>query len=239
MISGVLTSLRLRDPRATQLQSECNLPLISSTTRHSRHDHAERRAFSDHSQVHLPTFPSIATMGICLSCLGLRSPSEDDPDRRRLLYDDYQPTATNYGTWGTHAIPPENMMSAEEVQREQEEFSRITQEASDHIIEIFPHNHPSMRNITSPPPQSNGQLEPMNGEGSQHETQGQSYQDILLSMIPGDKSKRSIRIYPSSRPNSSSRNAPSMRSKSSSSRLNESLREKAVGVFVKFDVDLP
>ena len=178
-------------------------------------------------------------MGACLSCLGLRHSSEDDPDRQRLLYDDYQPTATNYGTWGNHAIPPENMMSPEEVQREQEEFSRITQKASDHIVEIFPHNHPSMRNVTSPPPHINGQLDQSNGEGSQHEAQGQSYHDILLSMIPGDKSKRSIRIYPASRPNSLSRDASSMKSKNSNSRLDRSLKEKAVGVFVKLDVDLP
>ena len=70
-------------------------------------------------------------MGICLSCLGLRRNSGDCTDRQRLLYDDYQPNATNYGTWRSHAIPPENMMSPEEVRREQEEFNRITQKASE------------------------------------------------------------------------------------------------------------
>jgi hypothetical protein len=113
-----------------------------------------------------------------------------------------------------------------------------------HIVEIFPHQHP--RNITSPPPQTNGQLEQangtLNGDASHSEVQGQSYHDILLSMIPGDKSKRSIRIYPSSRPSSSSKDAPSVKSKGSNSRLNgnvSSAREKAAGVYVKLDVDLP
>ena len=95
----------------------------------------------------------------------------------------------------------------------------------------------------SPPPQTHGQLEQLNGnfngETSQHEVQGQSYHDILLSMIPGDKSKRSIRIYPASRPSSSSKDAPSVRSKNSNSRLNGNTKEKAAGVFVKLDVDLP
>jgi Late endosomal/lysosomal adaptor and MAPK and MTOR activator len=184
-------------------------------------------------------------MGACLSCFGLRPSSNDDAaDRQRLLYDDYQPTTVGYGTWGNHAIPPENIMSPEEIQRERSEFNRITQHASDQIVEIFPHAHHNARNIASPPPQINGQSDHsirsgMNGLGLQHENQGQSYHDILLSMIPGDKSKRSIRIYPASRPSSSSRDAPSVRSNGSNSRLNANGKEKerAAGVFAKLNVD--
>jgi hypothetical protein len=80
----------------------------------------------------------------------------------------------------------------------------------------------------------------LNGDGvTSGDTQGQSYQDILLSMIPGDKSKKSLRIYPASRPNSSSKDAPSVRSKGSSARLNGHGKEPAAGVFVKLQVDLP
>jgi hypothetical protein len=80
----------------------------------------------------------------------------------------------------------------------------------------------------------------LNGEGvANGDSQGQSYQDILLSMIPGDKSKKSLRIYPASRPSSSSKDAPSVRSKGSSSRLNGHGKEATSGVFVKLQVDLP
>lgn len=65
------------------------------------------------------------------------------------------------------------------------------------------------------------------------------HQDILLSMIPGDKSKRSIRIYPASRPGTG--DAQSVRSKASQTKLNGSTRsiKSREGVFVKLDVDLP
>ena len=114
-------------------------------------------------------------MGACLSCLGLRGSSNEDSERQRLLYDDYQPTTTTYGTYNTHAIPPEDLMSPEEIQEERDQFNRITQNASDCIVEIFPHGHPSARNLMSPPPQMNGQMDQSlhgNGEGSQHEGAG-------------------------------------------------------------------
>lgn len=73
-----------------------------------------------------------------------------------------------------------------------------------------------------------------------------AYQDILLSMIPGDKSKRSIRIYPASRPGSRA-DADSIRSKASLTKLQQQNgaakgpNDKGKGreVFVKLNVDLP
>jgi hypothetical protein len=180
-------------------------------------------------------------MGACLSCLGLQRNTQSDAERQRLLYDDYSTNGNAYGTWGAQAIPPVSGMSAEDVRREQEEFNRIAQKASDQIVEIFPHQHPKS-NLNA---HANGHMDGGTGEdgNSQLDVNGQSYQDILLSLIPGDKSKRSIRIYPASRPSSSANDAPSMRSKGSSSRLANGkggqTREIANGIFVKLDVDLP
>lgn len=63
-------------------------------------------------------------------------------DRTRLLYDDY-PGAHNYGTWGAGTIPPQNVVSPEELQREQEALDRITRWASEyvHVLIYFP-RHP-------------------------------------------------------------------------------------------------
>lgn len=66
---------------------------------------------------------------------------------------------------------------------------------------------------------------------------GFAHQDILLSLIPGDKSKRSIRIYPASRP--SSKDAQSLRSKASFAGLNGTTRSKDSAVLVTLDVNLP
>lgn len=60
----------------------------------------------------------------------------------------------------------------------------------------------------------------------------QQHQDILLSMIPGDKSKRSIRIYPASRPNSRQTDGVN-------GIEDKKLKEKASGVFVKMNLALP
>ena len=76
--------------------------------------------------------------------------------------------------------------------------------------------------------------------------QAQARQDILLSMIPGDKSKRgSIRIYPASltttsRPTSAIGNR-SIRSKHSHSGLNGNAtkEDEGEGVLVKMKIDLP
>merc|ERR1711939_125195 len=77
----------------------------------------------------------------------------------------------------------------------------------------------------------------LNGH-SENGATSSSHHDILLSLIPGDKSKRSIRIYPASRP--TSKDAQSLRSKSSFAGLNAaSIRRKDSSVLVTLDVDLP
>lgn len=124
--------------------------------------------------------------------------------------------------------------------------------ASDQIVEIFPVQQrntqqqppPIMRNTSSSSLSHSTDGENTADEevgGERHHEQQQHHQDILLSMIPGDKSKRSIRIYPASRP--VSQDAQSVRSKASQTRMNGSMRSqkgKHTGsVFVKLNVDLP
>ncbi|KIX05788.1 uncharacterized protein Z518_03760 [Rhinocladiella mackenziei CBS 650.93] len=163
-------------------------------------------------------------MGACLSCLGLRRHTHDDADHSRLLYDDLT-GAHSYGTWGASSAPSQNVMSPEEVQREQEALDNITRWASDQIVEIFPHQH---RSLTMSSSQINGQTE---------STASSSHHDILLSLIPGDKSKRSIRIYPASRP--TSKDAQSLRSKSSfAAGINGIHKNQDSSVLVKLDVNL-
>ncbi|KIV81182.1 hypothetical protein PV11_08619 [Exophiala sideris] len=163
-------------------------------------------------------------MGVCLSCLGLRRKDHEEGDRSRLLYDDLG-TNHGYGTWGASNVPAQNVMSPEEVQREQEALDNITRWASDQIVEIFPHQHKSLTMSTS---QINGHTE--NGGPSS------THHDILLSLIPGDKSKRSIRIYPASRP--TSKDASSLRSKSSFGGLNGTSKNPD-SILVTLDVNLP
>ncbi|KAI1623859.1 hypothetical protein EDD37DRAFT_610064 [Exophiala viscosa] len=180
-------------------------------------------------------------MGVCLSCLGLRRNDHEEGDRSRLLYDDLG-TNHGYGTWGASNVPAQNVMSAEEVQREQEALDNITRWASEYvvsismrndtnieinsqIVEIFPHQHKSLTMSTS---QINGHTE--NGGPSS------THHDILLSLIPGDKSKRSIRIYPASRP--TSKDASSLRSKSSFGGLN-GMSTNPDPVLVTLDVNMP
>lgn len=167
-------------------------------------------------------------------------------DRTRLLYDDY-PAGHGYGTWGASSVPPQNVMSPEEVQREQEALDNITRWASEYaltliqvwlaflsadfnlrsqIVEIFPHQH---KNLTMSTYQINGHSDSTAPSSSHH--------DILLSLIPGDKSKRSIRIYPASRP--TSKDAQSLRSKGSFAGLNGTNRGANSAVLVTLDVKLP
>ncbi|KIV91977.1 hypothetical protein PV10_06462 [Exophiala mesophila] len=169
-------------------------------------------------------------MGTCLSCLGLGRNDEDEHDRVRLLYDDFGSNGHGYGTWSAGNVLSQNILSPEEVQREQEGLDKITNSATDKIIEIFPHGHHHLSMSTS---QINGHAE--NGVS----LNGTSHHDILLSLIPGDKSKRSIRIYPVSRP--TSKDAQSLRSHSSFRGLNGtgSSRIKESGVLVKLDVNWP
>ncbi|KAJ9496269.1 hypothetical protein H2202_008227 [Exophiala xenobiotica] len=165
-------------------------------------------------------------MGVCLSCLGLRR-NDHDEDRSRLLYDELGANH-GYGTWGASNVPSQNVMSPEEVRREQEALDNITRWASDQIVEIFPHQHKNLMTMSAS--QINGHSEDGATSSSHH--------DILLSLIPGDKSKRSIRIYPASRP--TSKDAQSLRSKSSFAGLNgASSRSKDSSVLVTLDVDLP
>ena len=180
-------------------------------------------------------------MGACLSCLGIR-PSSSSPENRRLLDDSYPSYANSY-----QPIAPPNALSPEEQRVEREALDNITRWASDQIIEIFPHGQALQAsavkgvavNGMSASGVSDGASE--DGEGGKGVFNGQTHHDILLSMIPGDKSKRGIRIYPASRPGSRSastnKDAGSLRSKGSSSGING--KEKAGGIFVKLDVDVP
>ncbi|KIW16303.1 hypothetical protein PV08_06354 [Exophiala spinifera] len=168
-------------------------------------------------------------MGVCLSCLGLRRNDEDESqDRSRLLYDELGANH-GYGTWGASNVPAQNVMNPEEARREQEALDNITRWASDQIVEIFPHQHKSLMTMSTS--QINGHSETGGPSSSSHH-------DILLSLIPGDKSKRSIRIYPASRP--TSKDAQSLRSKNSFGGLNgASVKSKDSSVLVTLDVDLP
>ncbi|EXJ72833.1 uncharacterized protein A1O5_03981 [Cladophialophora psammophila CBS 110553] len=174
-------------------------------------------------------------MGVCLSCLGVRRHSHHESDRARLLYDDY-PAGHSYGTWGASSVPPQNLMSPEEVQREQEALDGIAQWASDQIVEIFPHSHRSLIMSAS---QLNGLSHTSTGDQNTTAPSSTQHQDILLSLIPGDKSKRSIRIYPASRPTSKS--GLSLRSKSSvGTGMNSSIgKHGGDSVLVTLDVKLP
>ncbi|KEF51753.1 uncharacterized protein A1O9_12090, partial [Exophiala aquamarina CBS 119918] len=165
-------------------------------------------------------------MGACLSCLGLRGHNDDDVERHRLMYDEYGTGVHGYGTWNAGNVPSQTVLSPEEAQREQEALDGITRWASDQIVEIFPYQH---RGLAMSVSQMNGNVE--NG------TSNSTHHDILLSLIPGDKSKRSIRIYSASRP--TSKDAQSLRSKGSFAGLNGNNGAlKDTGVLVKLDVNL-
>lgn len=170
-------------------------------------------------------------------------------DRARLLYDEFGNNAHGYGTWGAGNVLSQNILSPEEVQREQEGLDKITNSATEYvshyslliwlyqskpstdkslvfyvhskIVEIFPHGHSTLS---------------MSASSQLH---GSSHQDILLSLIPGDKSKRSIRIYPVSRP--TSKDAQSLRSHGSFRGLNGTggSKLKDSSVLVKLDVNWP
>jgi len=125
--------------------------------------------------------------------------------------------------------------------------------ASDQIVEIFPvvtaqrslqQQQQTQKLNTSSTTASSPSTVDGDGMSSDEATtqqqRQQQHQDILMNMIPGDKSKRSIRIYPASRP--VSQDADSVRSKADQMRLNGSMRGqkgKESGVFVKLNVDIP
>ena len=177
-------------------------------------------------------------MGACLSCLGLTSSPTSDPssDRARLLYDDHHNV---YGTWGGNTVPPppDHGISAEEERRLQHAWDGITTWAGNQIVEIFPTNTQQHQpNMTQAAPMydsdasEQGEVNGHGENGQKTAMEQQQHQDILLSMIPGDKSKRSIRIYPSSRPSS--------RQAGGGMEVNRKLKEKASGVFQKMDLGL-
>lgn len=143
-------------------------------------------------------------------------------ERQHLLYGDpyaHYGNGNTYHAQGSHGMPPHNVMSPEEVRREQEALDNITRWAGEQVVEIFPHAQKAG-------PEATG-----SGASDGHESM---HHDILLSMIPGDKSKKSIRIYPASRPES----AASLRSKASSKRLASMPRSRDSSVFVPLKVDL-
>jgi hypothetical protein len=110
-------------------------------------------------------------------------------------------------------------MSPEEIRREQQALDSITRWAGEQVVEIFPHAQKATVEVSGPAASDKNQA---------------MYHDILLSMIPGDKSKKSIRIYPASRPES----AASLRSKASSKRLASMPRNRDSSVFVPLKVDM-
>lgn len=191
-------------------------------------------------------------MGACLSCLGLGDRSSED-ERTRLLADDpYSASHRQYGGWQQNQAPPPppNALSPAEAKRQREALDDILRWASNQIVEIFPTNTQPQLLVSSNHLQTSDRQDEdeddedgdaidsdrdNESDGSSEEVapkrlSASNHQDILLSMIPGDKSKRSIRIYPASRP--SSKDATSIRSKASQSRLN-------THVLVQFDIDLP
>ena len=144
-------------------------------------------------------------------------------ERQHLLYGDpyaqYGNVNGAYNVPGPHGISPQNVMSPEEIRREQEALDNITRWAGEQVVEIFPHAHKNTAEASG---------------SSMSDKDRAMHHDILLSMIPGDKSKKSIRVYPASRPES----AATLRSKASSKRLASMPRNRDSSVFVPLKVDL-
>jgi hypothetical protein len=134
-------------------------------------------------------------------------------------------------------------MSPEEMQREQSALDKISRGLSDHVVEIFPHNLArSLALSTSQLLNGNGHNHMSNGEHPAHvAAESVQQQDILLTLVPGDKSKRSIRIYPPSRPTSKSGHSIRSRDSAGNGMNGGSTRRKTgeSSVLVKLDVHLP
>lgn len=165
-------------------------------------------------------------------------------ERQRLLSDDpYAQPHHNYGAWHQPPAPQPNALSPEDQKREQEAMHNIMRWASDQIVEIFPiharQQQMQAANDIAGASNTNGSVVSLPQADDADGMMRAQHQDILLSMIPGDKSKRSIRIYPASRPGTA--DAQSVKSKASQTRLNGSTRSSRAreGVFVKLNVDLP
>lgn len=109
-------------------------------------------------------------------------------------------------------------------------------------MEIFPHES----GILTSSAVINGQ--PSNTTDSTHDSPNTAHtdhthqHDILLSLIPGDRSKKSIRIYPS-RPSSAAGTNRSIKSKNSYSKIHhpgdQLDRGKDSSVLVTMKIDLP
>lgn len=112
-------------------------------------------------------------------------------------------------------------------------WNSVTDDSSQ-IVEIFPSQHRAQHlNLTQTQQYDSDADETRPGrEPSTNGISEQQHQDILLSMIPGDKSKRSIRIFPASRPTSRS-------TETTNGHPDGKVKEKASGIFVKMNVNLP
>jgi hypothetical protein len=90
-------------------------------------------------------------------------------------------------------------MTEEEIIRENAALEDISRKASDQTVEVFP----SAFAMRASQQQING-----NGNAGAQVDQAmrgnEMQQDILMSLIPGSKGRRSIRIHPPSRPTSKS-----------------------------------
>ncbi|KAK5688767.1 hypothetical protein LTS10_000745 [Elasticomyces elasticus] len=70
-------------------------------------------------------------MGICSSCLGVRHPSRDQANETDALLDDSRPV--QYGSLDVEDSPSPD---EEELQRGREALERITNEATDNMIDV-------------------------------------------------------------------------------------------------------
>jgi hypothetical protein len=124
-------------------------------------------------------------------------------------------------------------MTEEEIIRENAALEDISRKASDQTVEVFPSAF-AMRAA---------QLQNGNGNGgAQTENvvrENELQQDILMSLIPGSKGRRSIRVHPPSRPTSKS--GQSVPSKSSAGGMNGGYdgRKGDSSMLTLLDVNLP
>ena len=115
---------------------------------------------------------------------------------------------------------------------------KIMRWASDQIVEIFPVETRQQQLQNGSANMNSSVVSLPHIEGAEGMMRSHHH-EILMSMIPGDKSKRSIRIYPPSRPGTG--DAQTIRSRASQTRMNGSSRSSKgkESVFVKLNVDLP
>ena len=159
-----------------------------------------------------------------------------------LTDDPYAQPQHQYGGWHQTPAPVPNALSQEDQQRQDEAMDSIMRWASDQIVEIFPaasriqHVSQQQQNVSSHMANVDSSLASLQSQNGSQAMTGSQHQDILLSMIPGDKSKRSIRIYPASRPGTTETDASHAKT-----RFNGSTRstKSTEDLFVKLEVELP